>query len=283
MPKQLVFISSRIREMRQFREAAERAIAEAGMRHVFVDPKTVRRGVEVVRQIEEAVRSAHVFVGLYGYTLDANPVPKGQNKHYLELEFGWAQEAGLTRLCYAPEWEAAGEYADFYDPPGAGFDQDMLKFRGEFLEYGVGWLTTPQALYEDLFEQLTALKPRVFISYSSEDLKFVEALYERLRRSGYSPWFNVNNIAPGDEWEPELMKGIEETAVVVLVVSPNSMKSDWVRVEWEGFLASKKPVLQLLYREAETPPELKAIQGIKFKDDDDGWYYELLREIEARL
>jgi hypothetical protein len=279
MRKQLVFISSRIKEMRQFREAAERAIAEAGMLRVFVEKDTIRLGVKVVRQIEEAVRSAHVFVGLYGYTLDPNPVPKGYDKHYLELEFEWAQEAGLTRLCYEP----AAEYAELYDPPATGFDRDVRKFREDVLEYGVGFLTTPQALYEDLLEQLTALKPRIFISYSSEELDFVNGLVKRLRESGYSPWFNVSNIAPGSEWEPELMKGIEETAVVVLVVSPGAMKSSWVRKEWEGFLASKKPVLQLLYREAETPPELKAIQGIKFKEDDDGWYYDLLREIEARL
>jgi len=71
--------------------------------------------------------------------------------------------------------------------------------------------------------------------------------------------------------------------VVVLVVSPNSMASDWVRVEWERFLASKKPVLQLLYKEAEKPPELKAIQGIKFEEGGDGWYHDLLREIQSRL
>jgi hypothetical protein len=280
MAKQLVFISSRILEMQHLREATERAIADAGMRHVFVDPKTVKRGVEVARQIEESVKSAHVFVGLYGYTLDKNPKPKGSDEHYLELEFKWAEEAGITRLCYAPESEANENAVWYY--PNLGFDQDMLKFREEFLEYGVGWLTTPQALYDDLLEQLTALRPRIFISYSSEDLGFVKKLYERLKGSGYRPWFNLTDIAPGEQWHHEMMKGLDETSVVVLVVSPGAMKSEWVRVEWQKFLDLKKPILQLLYQKTEKPPELKAIQGIKLEDND-RWYLDLLREIEARL
>jgi hypothetical protein len=278
----MVFISSRIVEMQRFREKAERAIADAGMRHVFVDPDTVKRDVRVVRQIEEAVKIAHAFVGLYGYTLDTNPVPKGFDRHYLELEFGWAQEAGRKRLCYAPKGEPAGVYADLYVPPAAGFDRDMLKFRDEFLEYGIGFLTTPEALYEDLLGQLRSLKSDVFVSYSSKDFDFAQTLVKSLRESGYSPWFNMTNIEPGDEWEPELLDGLKDASLAVLVVSPDSMQSSWVRKEWETLLAAKKPVLQLLYKEVETPPELKAIQGIKVKDGE-GWRLELLREIATRL
>ncbi|HZB46098.1 MAG TPA: toll/interleukin-1 receptor domain-containing protein [Pyrinomonadaceae bacterium] len=282
MAGKLVFISSREREMRHYREAAERAIAEAGMRHVFVEPGTVKRGVGVARQIEEAVRSAHVFVGLYGYTLDDNPKPKGSDKHYLELEFGWAQEAGLPCLCYAPQYEE-DRFDEWYVAPAPVFDADMGAFRREFLDVGVGWLTTPQALHDDLLAQLRALDPRIFISYSSADLEFVRGLYERLRESGYRPWFNAEDIAPGDPWQPEMMAGLDETSVILLVVSPAAMESDWVTLEWQKFFGLKKPILQLLYRETETPPELKAIQGIKYAPGGDDWYFDLLREIKARL
>ena len=149
--------------------------------------------MEVLRQLEEAVRSAHVFVGLYGFTL---PLREGMDKHYLELEFQWALEAGLPRLYYAPE-QPQLEFAAFYDPPGMSFDQNMLKFRGEFFKYGITWLTTPEALYEDLLARLKALRPRIFISYSSGDADFVKALVQRLAESGHRPWFNETQHRAG--------------------------------------------------------------------------------------
>ena len=282
MPKQLVFISGREHEMRHFREAAERAIAAAGMKHVYVESKTVLRSVDVARQIEDAVRSAHVFVGLYGYTLNTNAKPEGSDKHYLELEFGWAGEAGLPRLCYAPQGPAAPEHAAFYDPPRKTFDRDMRRFRDEFLKYGIGWLTTPQALHDDLLGELKKLKPNVFLSYSSEDAEFVKSLYGQLKGSGYRPWFNAADIPPAADWKAEMLKGLAETSVIVLVVSPGAMGSKWVRKEWETFVESGKPVLQLIYKKTETPRKLKAIQGIKLEGND-RWYYDLLREIKVWL
>ena len=84
-----VFISSRINEMRDFREAAIRAIDQAGMETVFVDSTDrdkrfpLKRGVPLKRQLIEAVKASDVFVGIYGDTLQANWIPPGENRHIM--------------------------------------------------------------------------------------------------------------------------------------------------------------------------------------------------------
>lgn len=268
-----VFISGRIGEMKEFRKAAERAITRAGMEPFSITPDTLSR-TKLVRQLEEGVKTSDAFIGLYGYELEQNWTPRGRRKHSIELELGWAMEIGLPCFCYTFEKETAGRT----------FDADMLKFRASLTDLlGYRMLTTPAALEKDLLPRLRNLRPRVFISYSSKDKKFATDLYRRLKESGHNPWFNVVSIDVTKKWNPAMMQGLADTSVIVLVVSPDSIASKWVNIEWQEFFKHEKPIIQLLYREAKTPQKLKAIQGIKYEDADKNWYFRLLKTINACL
>jgi hypothetical protein len=78
MPPKRVFISSRIEEMREFREQAVKAITESGMEPIYLDatdPKKrwpLKPGVSVIRQLLEAVKTSDIFLGLYGCELNSN-------------------------------------------------------------------------------------------------------------------------------------------------------------------------------------------------------------------
>jgi hypothetical protein len=276
MPKKRVFISGRILgEMKEYKEEAERAIEQAGMEPVYFDTAdagkrgSIKLGVNFLLQLIEAVKSSDAFVGLYGKTLKPNLKPQGQTKHSIELEYEAAQAARLPKFCYVTQT------AD-------GIDEDMLNFREQVMEEGAGFLGTPPALYHDLLEQLQILNPRIFISYSSKDQGFVNQLYERLVASGHRAWLNTESIPKGEHWHEEMVKALEETDLMILVLSPDATKSKWVKEEWKTFLTMQKTILPILHREGKVPRSLNALQMTKI-DDKGEWYYYLLKSIEGRL
>lgn len=275
MPKKRIFISSRIEEMREFRKEAVRAIEKAGMEPLFFDSTDsgkrwpLKRGIDIRLQLEEAVRSADAFVGLYGRTLESNWIPDGQTKHIIELEYEAVEAAQLScLLCYV-------------SPTDQGLDADMIKFRKQVMQKAVEFLSTPEVLYEDLLEQLNSFKPRIFISYSSLDKDFVDQLYDRLRVSGHHVWLNTESIPKGEHWHDELIKGLAETDILILIISPDSIKSKWVQEEWKTFSNMQKTVLPILLRDSKVPRKIKSLQMTNIKDKD--WYYDLLKAIEGRL
>ena len=102
-----MFISSRIQEMSDFREAAIRGIVQAGMEPRYFDSTDPQRrwplkpGVSLILQLLEGVKTSDVFVGLYGRTLNTSWTPDGYTKHSMELEYETAQ-TGETAVFLLP-------------------------------------------------------------------------------------------------------------------------------------------------------------------------------------
>lgn len=150
MPKKRVFISSRIEEMRDFREAAVRAIESAGMEPIYfatIDPQNfppLKSDIEHLNQLLDGVKSCDIFLGLYGQTLDANWTPEGYSKHSMELEQEIAESIGLQCLYYV-------------EPLNVQCDHDMTRFRQQIIQKAAEFLTTPEELYRSLFTQLCQL------------------------------------------------------------------------------------------------------------------------------
>jgi len=78
-------------------------------------------------------------------------------------------------------------------------------------------------------------------------------LAEDLHQQGLRVW--VDNIKPayegirsGDSWQLALADAVQQAAAVILVFSPDSIASDWVRAEIRRAGATGKPVLPILFR-----------------------------------
>lgn len=274
MPKKRVFISSRINEVREFREAAVKAIEEAGMEPAYfdsTDPEKrwpLKPGVSVILQLLEGVKISDAFLGLYGETLNTNWTPEGYTKHSMELEYETAQSTGMPCFCYVA-------------PPSAALDQDMARFRTQVMQKAVEFLSTPNELYRDLLLKLRELKPRVFISYSSKDQQFVDQLTIRLKESSQRVWLNTESIPKAEHWHDEMVTGLRETDILVLVLSADSIASKWVREEWKTFQEMGKTIVPVVHRECKVPRSIQRLQVVKTTEPD--WYYKLLKAIELRL
>jgi hypothetical protein len=148
MPQKRVFISSRIKEMRDFREAAVRAIESAGMEAIHfstIDPQNfLKSDLEHITELLDGVKSCDIFLGLYGQTLDSNWTPEGYTKHSMELEQETAESIGLRCFYYV-------------EPLKVQCDHDMTEFRQKIIQKGAEFLTTPDELHGSLLAQLSQL------------------------------------------------------------------------------------------------------------------------------
>ena len=77
----------------------------------------------------------------------------------------------------------------------------------------------------------------VFISYSWKDSTFVEDLATRLKKSGVSLWLDRYEIKPGEYLRHRVNEAIASADYSVVIISPDSIKSEWVQHEIDGAMS----------------------------------------------
>lgn len=86
----------------------------------------------------------------------------------------------------------------------------------------------------------------VFISYAHEDSALVEQLCDRLTAAGLEYFRDTKDIAWGGRIPSEVQSALENAGGIIVVVSPASVKSQWVPYEIGYATALRKPVLPFL-------------------------------------
>ena len=94
---------------------------------------------------------------------------------------------------------------------------------------------------------------QVFISYSRKDLIFVERLAKDLESAGLDVWYDLSGLDGGTRWGREIQGAIQRCQVFVVVLSPNSVDSEWVEKEFMYANSLKRKIIPLLYQPCETP------------------------------
>jgi hypothetical protein len=102
----------------------------------------------------------------------------------------------------------------------------------------------------------------IFISYSHADSKFVDKLHMQLKDSGANVWLDRHDMLAGD-MERQVARAIRINDVVIVVLSRNSVESDWVEHELE--MARKKEKEE--HRDVLCPVALDDIWKQKVKAD----------------
>ena len=77
---------------------------------------------------------------------------------------------------------------------------------------------------------------QVFISYSRKDISFIETLVTDLKNTGLEVWYDVSHIAGGARWRSEIENALRNSQYVIVVLSPDSIVSEWVSPEEKEFI-----------------------------------------------
>jgi hypothetical protein len=94
---------------------------------------------------------------------------------------------------------------------------------------------------------------KIFVSYSTKDLKQVELLKEQLANTPVQLFIAENSVAPGESLSGKIQYAISTCDLFLLIWSKNAKKSDWVSQELGQAIALRKPVLPLVL-DQERPP-----------------------------
>jgi len=121
---------------------------------------------------------------------------------------------------------------------------------------------------------MEAMMPRVFVSHSSKDRGFVQNnLLPPLKENGIAPWYSEDDIMTADEWERKIVQGLKDCDWFLVVMSPNSVGSDWVRAEVHWAVQERKgrivPVLLATCNPADLHLRLLNIQYVDFRPGRD--------------
>lgn len=78
----------------------------------------------------------------------------------------------------------------------------------------------------------TSPAPYFFMSYSREDTAKQRRVIKELRERGVNIWVDIENLTPGTPtWEREIEKAIRGATGIIVLLSPESNNSEWVRRE----------------------------------------------------
>jgi hypothetical protein len=124
----------------------------------------------------------------------------------------------------------------------------------------------------------------IFISYSRRDQEFVARLAADLDAQVAGVWFDQSAIQAGENWHNEIMEGISDCKAFVLILSPASMESRYVREEVKKALDLGKTIFPILYRPAKWTDEFESlVKEIQTLDLRSGSYTDNFQKLVDRL
>lgn len=88
-----------------------------------------------------------------------------------------------------------------------------------------------------------ANKKSVFVSYSSEDRKFVNTIVQMMKEEKIAYWKAPEMIPAGSSYAREIPRAIKECEVFLLVLSRTSQKSIWVEKEIDSAISHRKTII----------------------------------------
>ena len=131
---------------------------------------------------------------------------------------------------------------------------------------------------------------KVFISYSHTDEKLARRVAAILEETGLDVWDDRREIMPGDNWAAKVALALQESDAMVVLLTPEALRSSWVRREIEYALGDKgysKRLIPVLVSPQEKIPEgdipwiLRHLESIKL--DQHSKEEESIRQIAQAL
>ncbi len=81
---------------------------------------------------------------------------------------------------------------------------------------------------------------RVFLSYTQSDQQFARKLSEYLDAAGFRVFDPADQLLPGDNWSLEIGRALDLSDAMVVLISPDGVRSPWVQREIQYALGSER-------------------------------------------
>lgn len=128
----------------------------------------------------------------------------------------------------------------------------------------------------------------VFISYSSKDVVFVGRLAAELIKKRIKVWLDKFEMQAGDSLIDKIQDGLDNADFLVVVLSKNSVESQWCKKELNSILMEEieekqTRIIPILIDDCKVPVFLREKLYVDFRKDFDAGIGELLRPLSVLL
>ena len=135
-------------------------------------------------------------------------------------------------------------------------------------------------------ESGTEDRNQVFLSYAAADKLVAQRIVQRLRQEGLRVWFDQAELKVGDSIDAALYKALSASDYIVVLLSPDSVQSGWVRRELAAALsrdltARDITLLPVLIADCEIPLLLATYQFLDLRTDFEQGVDLLVKQIAA--
>lgn len=126
---------------------------------------------------------------------------------------------------------------------------------------------------------------KIYISYQRTDQSFVIELARRLKAGGHTLTFDVDALSPGTDWRAALDEGLKSSEVFVVIISANTIKSQYVLTEVGAARAyaaesGRMLIVPVIIDDSSPPLSLQDIHAIVQADQN---IEEISQKIEAAV
>ncbi|MCB9454299.1 MAG: TIR domain-containing protein [Anaerolineaceae bacterium] len=119
----------------------------------------------------------------------------------------------------------------------------------------------------------------IFISYSHEDRLIAEMLAQRINQIGYHTWIDFAGIKGGDEWRQSIDEALENSSAFLILLTPESNASRWVKYELQQALDRRLRIIPLMIRKCQMPDEIEHLHYVDFLQSSDQAFNSLHRAL----
>jgi uncharacterized protein YjbI with pentapeptide repeats len=121
-----------------------------------------------------------------------------------------------------------------FGPSTLGIDS-IIKSRGRIPEDFLSGCGVPESWIANMPALIGSLQPiqfySCFLSHSTVDKDFARRLHSRMRDEGMRVWFDEFDMQSGKKIHEQIEEAIRLHDRLLIVLSPHSMKSEWVKTE----------------------------------------------------
>ena len=125
----------------------------------------------------------------------------------------------------------------------------------------------------------------IFVSYSRQDRERVAPLVAALEANGWSVWWDPD-ISPGEEFDSLISRELESAKTLIVVWTPQSVESRWVRGEARD-AADRGVLVPVRFDHAKLPIDFRALHATDLdgwnEDRNDAAFLSLCKALESKL
>ncbi|MBK8899622.1 MAG: TIR domain-containing protein [Anaerolineaceae bacterium] len=131
---------------------------------------------------------------------------------------------------------------------------------------------------------ITRNRRQIFISHAHQDAEVAQRLAQDLAAHGYAIWIAPDSIRPGEKWVEAINRGLEESGIFVLLLSPDAVASRWVQLETNVAITytheDEMKLYPLMLKTCRIPALWRAFQHISLRGDYASGYEQLLTTLD---